>query len=76
MENKNKSEKGAVWSRTNDKNVEYLAIKIDINGETHYFKGFLNSGWDEEQNAGRPKFILFESQNKPYHLSERSKKLD
>jgi hypothetical protein len=64
-EQKMRAERGVVFTRVNDKGVEYLALKIEVDGKDLYFKGFLNSGWDEVVHKERPKFILFESENRP-----------
>lgn len=73
--NKNKSEIGVIFSRLNEKKVEYLSIKLHKipQGSTLHFKAFLNSGWDENEHKDRPKFIIYEPQTLP---NDRSKKLD
>ena len=74
---KNPNEVGVVFSKINDKGIEYLAIKLNLNGKDIYLKGFLNSGWDDTENSHRPKFLVFPSNNsskKPNY--NRQDKLD
>lgn len=61
---KNENEVGCAFLKYNDKNNEYLSIKLNLNGEDIYLKGFLNSGWSEE-NSNRPKFLIFKSNSLP-----------
>ena len=69
---RNHNEVGAVFVKTNENGVEYLALKIypsklsglDSEGEV-FLKGFLNSGYDpnDELKKSRPKYLLFKSHN-------------
>lgn len=52
---------GACWMRENDRGVEYLSIKLELNGETLNIKGFLNS--EKNPNDNRPQYILYKSKN-------------
>lgn len=52
---------GACWRKFNDKNIEYLSLKIEINGITHNLKCFLNS--EKRDGDLKPDFICYKSKN-------------
>ena len=57
----NKDTVGAVWVKKNDKGVNYLSIKFEIDGVVHNIKGFLNG--EKLDGDTRPDYILFKSKN-------------
>ncbi len=65
---KSPDECGAVWLKYNGNNVEYLSMKLELDGEVYNIKAFLNSGKVDEQDS-RPKWIAYKSKN---ILKERS----
>lgn len=67
---KNENEIGCAFSKSNDKGAEYLSIKLTIDGEDIYLKGFLNGGWSEESN--RPKWLIFKSNSIPNPTSKET----
>lgn len=75
---RNNNEVGAVFVKENDNNVEYLAIKLNLDGEDIYLKAFLNSGYDpsDEQKKNRPKYLLFKSHNGNQPVRNRNERLD
>ena len=52
---------GACWKKRNDKGIEYLSMKIDIDGTTHNIKCFFNG--DKVEGDKRPDFIVYKSKN-------------
>ncbi len=58
---KNPDECGAIWVKLNSNNVEYLSLKLELDGKTYNLKGFLNSAKSEGDN--RPEYIAFKSKN-------------
>ena len=59
---KNPDSVGACWVRENKNGVEYLSMKIEVNGVELNFKGFLNAEKLESDN-NKPKFLIFKSLN-------------
>lgn len=57
---KNPDEVGACWEKFNDKNIEYLSLKVELDGKTYNLKGFLNG---RATNENHPKFIIYLSKN-------------
>ena len=58
---KNPNEVGCAWEKFNDKNIEYLSIKLELDGKEYLLKGFLNSGFDPQISPNRPKYLVFKS---------------
>ncbi len=59
---KSPDEVGCCWKKLNSNGLEYLSLKIEINGIEYNLKGFLNSGKAHESDS-RPDFILYKSKN-------------
>ena len=56
---KNPNEIGACWVKISPKsNQEYLSIKLELDGQEYFLKGFLNGKF---QNERQPKYLLFKS---------------
>jgi uncharacterized protein (DUF736 family) len=54
---------GAIWKKINDKGVEYLSLKIELdNGTIINAKAFLNSE-KRDSNSQKPDYILYKSKN-------------
>jgi hypothetical protein len=68
---KSPDECGAVWLKYNGNKVEYLSMKIEIDGKTHNIKAFLNSA-KRDDDDNRPKWIAFKS--KKYNQKQRNKR--
>lgn len=64
-ENTNSNERGALWVKYNDKDVEYFSIKIEVDGVERHFKAFLNSEKTNSDKDKRPNFLIFDSKNIP-----------
>lgn len=58
---KNPDEVGACWRKVNDRGIEYLSLKLEIDGQTFNLKGFLNSA--KSDGDARPDFIIYKSKN-------------
>lgn len=67
FQQKSPDEIGACWSRFNDKGIEYLSIKIEIDGVPHNLKGFLNGKATHENH---PKFLIYKSKNINKHQNK------
>ncbi len=58
---KNKDSIGACWIRENLNGVEYLSMKITIDGVVHNIKGFMNG--EKMDGDHKPEYLLFKSKN-------------
>ncbi len=59
---KSPDEVGCCWLKQNDRGLDYLSLKVEINGAEYNLKGFLNSAKASESDS-RPDFILYKSKN-------------
>ncbi len=68
---KNPSEVGCIWKKFNQNNVEYLSIKLELDGNEYFLKAFLNGNKSNDNpNDRRPNWILYKSNPKNNNYDE------
>lgn len=62
--NKPSAEVGCCWVRKGKNDINYLSIKLEINGKIHYLKGFLNARkTDSPDDENKPTYIIYKSKD-------------
>jgi hypothetical protein len=63
---KNPNEVGCIFLKKSvQSEKEYLALKLELDGQEYYLKAFLNSGYDAKESPNRPKYLVFKSNIQP-----------